>query len=211
MAVQPRSLAMYRAEQVIGLSGSIRLEDADGRRTIHNESELELRDAVLVDDPAGRTPGDRPLGTIAAGGVVELGGGPAGEVPTPGAGFDGPEPGPFLEALRRAREVRPENQGELRLVAWIPTPVGGQTFEPALDRHRGMTAVLVHLRHGNPPSPDGPRYNLLATGAGPPAEAEAAPTAAAPDPLTRAMALEQAARAARRQGASAPRMKPRGR
>ncbi len=35
-------------------------------------------------------------------------------------------------------------------------------IEPAIDRKRGFTAVLVHLRSGPPPSPDGKRYNLLA-------------------------------------------------
>jgi hypothetical protein len=37
-------------------------------------------------------------------------------------------------------------------------------MEPAVDRHRGFTAVLVHLRSGPPPSPDGRRYNRLAAG-----------------------------------------------
>ena len=74
----------------------------------------------------------------------------------------GPTPQPVLEELRRTWEERPENLGELRLVAWVPRPVRGQVFEPALDRHRGMTAVLVHLRYGNPPAPDTPRFNLLA-------------------------------------------------
>ena len=37
-------------------------------------------------------------------------------------------------------------------------------IEPAVDRHRGFTAVLVHLRSGSPPSPDGRRYNRLAAG-----------------------------------------------
>ena len=36
-------------------------------------------------------------------------------------------------------------------------------IEPAVDRHRGFTAVLVHLKSGSPPSPDGRRYNRLAS------------------------------------------------
>jgi hypothetical protein len=31
-----------------------------------------------------------------------------------------------------------------------------------VDRHRGFTAVVVHLRMGPSPAPDGPRYNFLA-------------------------------------------------
>jgi len=59
---------------------------------------------------------------------------------------------------------RPEEQGELRVVAWAANPIGGQVIEPAIDRRRGFTAILVHVRSGSPPSPDGRRYNLLAGG-----------------------------------------------
>ena len=37
-------------------------------------------------------------------------------------------------------------------------------IEPAVDRRRGFTAVMVHLRSGSPPSPDGLVYNRLAGG-----------------------------------------------
>jgi hypothetical protein len=162
LAVQPRSLAMFRAEQMLGLAGNIRLEDRADKRQIVNESDLELRDAVLVDFPSKGRRNERPLGTIPPGGTVDIAPDSKPPAPQSPAGFDGPDPAPMLEALRRDREDRPEDDGELRLVAWVPRPVGGQTFEPTLDRHRGMTAVLVHLRYGNPPSPEGPRYNLLA-------------------------------------------------
>ena len=161
-SVQPRSLAMFRGEQMLGLSGPIVLEDDQARRTVVNRSELELRDAVLVDFPGGGQRRETYLGTIAAGASVELGEKQPGPVPDRVEGHDGPDPAPLLAELRRNWEDRPENSGELRLVAWIPQPIGGQTFEPALDRHRGMTAVLVHLRYGNPPSPEGPRYNVRA-------------------------------------------------
>ena len=58
----------------------------------------------------------------------------------------GPDPNPFLDELRTTWERRDENQGELRLVAWVPGRSGGQVIEPAVDRHRGFTAVLVHLQ-----------------------------------------------------------------
>ena len=66
--------------------------------------------------------------------------------------------------MRTSLGDREEDQGELRLVAWVAAPIGGQVIEPAIDRQRGFTAVLVHLRSGTPPSPDGRRYNLLAEG-----------------------------------------------
>jgi hypothetical protein len=50
-------------------------------------------------------------------------------------------------------------------VAWVPGTVGGEAIDPPVDRRRGFTAVLVHLRSGPPPGPDGPRYNLMAPGA----------------------------------------------
>jgi len=115
---------------------------------------------------------------------LSLGGARAGEVPEEIKGFEGPDPAPLLAELRQTREAaRPENDGELRLVAWTPGPVGGQSFEPALDRHRGLTAVVVHLRYGNPPSPEGPRFNLLASGAErwvPPSEPIQAPQTGVP-------------------------------
>ncbi len=172
-SVQPRSLAMFRGEQMLGLSGPIVLEEDQARRTVVNRSELELRDAVLVDFPGGGQRRETYLGTIAAVASVELGEQQPGSVPDRIEGYDGPDPAPLLAELRRNWEDRPENSGELRLVAWTPRPIGGQTFEPALDRHRGMTAVLVHLRYGSPPSPDGPRYNVRAAGEAKAATSEA--------------------------------------
>ena len=73
----------------------------------------------------------------------------------------GPDANPFLDVLRTSLGDREEDQGELRLVAWVSGTSRGQVIEPAIDRKRGFTAVLVHLRSGPPPSPDGKRYNLL--------------------------------------------------
>jgi hypothetical protein len=76
----------------------------------------------------------------------------------------GPDANPFLNALQASLGEREEDQGELRLIAWIKSTVDGQMIDPPIDRKRGFTAVLVHLRSGPPPSPDGKRYNLLAEG-----------------------------------------------
>ncbi len=60
-SVQPRSLAMFRSEQMMGLSGPIVLEEKASLRSVVNQSEYELRDAVLVDFPGGgEAAGDLP-------------------------------------------------------------------------------------------------------------------------------------------------------
>ncbi|HZW31291.1 MAG TPA: hypothetical protein VFF52_11320 [Isosphaeraceae bacterium] len=164
LSVQPRSLSFFRAEEMATLAGSIKIEGDGSNRRLVNDSELELRDATLVDlsGPNQRT--EHALGTIAAKTSVAI----AAERSAPAAGpfaFEpGPDPNPVLHALRTTWEPREENRGELRLVAWVARTMPGQVIEPPVDRHRGFTAVIVHLRSGPPPSPDGPRYNLLALG-----------------------------------------------
>ena len=59
---------------------------------------------------------------------------------------------------------RPEDLGEVRLIAWIPGPRGGQTIEPAVNIHKGFTLVVAHLKIGATPDPASPRYNVLARG-----------------------------------------------
>ena len=110
-----------------------------------------------------RGPTDRRetyLGTISPGASVAVESRPAPRPtrPRPTRSTRSGSSAPF----RRAYDDRPENQGEIRLVAWSPSPLKGQKVEPAVDRHRGFTAVVVHLRDGPPPSPDGPLYNRAA-------------------------------------------------
>ncbi len=164
--VQPRSLAMFRAEVMMPLGGAIRLAETAGKREVINESGLELRDAVLVESTGPDTRSERFLGTIKPGASAEI---EAQAQPgdQPLARVDagpGPDANPFLEALRKSWEAREENQGELRLVAWAASTIAGQVIEPPIDRKRGFTAILVHLRSGAAPSPDGKRYNLMAAG-----------------------------------------------
>jgi hypothetical protein len=158
---------MFRAEQMLTLKGPIRLDEEGGARRLVNESELELRDAILVESGGSDEPLERWLGTIKPGESVTIAAGAGQPPPGPVASADGPDPNPFLESLRNNWEQRAENRGELRLVAWVPTPVGGQVIEPAVDRRRGFTAVLVHVRMGSPPSPDGRLYNSLAAARAP--------------------------------------------
>ena len=110
--VQPRSLAMFRAEQMATLTGTIRLEtDAEGSRRIVNGTDLELRDAVLVDLDGAGGRRETPLGTIA----------PGSNDPHRGRRGPGPrpewsgwlDPGPLLEAgpgLRR--RIGPRTGGD---------------------------------------------------------------------------------------------------
>ena len=65
--VEPRSLAMYRAEQMVSIDGPILLQEGDqGTRTLSNRLGLDLHDAVLV--ASGDEPGDSnryyPLGSV---------------------------------------------------------------------------------------------------------------------------------------------------
>ena len=106
--VQPRSLAMFRAEQMLSLSGSI----TPGRRTraermLVNRSDLELRDAVLVDFPGperaaarftwGRSRRGRAWSLDAERGQARC--------PSEVEGFEGPDPAPLLAELRQSREA----------------------------------------------------------------------------------------------------------
>jgi hypothetical protein len=158
--VQPRSLSLFRAEQVVPLRGSISLAELEGTRLLVNQSELTLHNATLI-EPIGDQRRERSLGTIGPGETVELDR-PESAQPISLQDYDGPDPRPILELLKTTWGERPEDAGEVRLVAWLPRPLDGPVVEPPLDRRRGMTCVVVHLRFDNPPSPSGPRYDLLA-------------------------------------------------
>ncbi len=101
--VQPRSLAMFRAEEMLNLGGAIRLAETTDRREIVNESGLELKDAVLIESTGPGKRRERLLGTIAPGASVEIGE-KAGTEPLERVDAGpGPDPNPFLEALRSSR------------------------------------------------------------------------------------------------------------
>ncbi len=176
LGVQPRSQSMFRAEQMTPLAGVVRVEGEGAGRIVKNETNLELHDAVLIEHRGRDSRVDTPLGTIAAGGERRV------DEPSPEPservlGFGGLAPTAILNELRAAYEPREENRDELRLVAWTTGSAGGQVIDPPVDRHRGFTLVLVHLKRSAPPAPDGPRYNVLARrglpGAGPPPAAPA--------------------------------------
>jgi hypothetical protein len=164
--VQPRALAMFRAEQMVNLPGSVTLVDTAGERRVVNGTDLELRDAVAV-DVGGRV--QYRLGTIPPGGSAALGQAlPLHEPPRRASDEEADEPEPeslaaapdkdrwidpepFLERLRNYDWRRPEDRREWRLVAWNPQPHPGQQLRPSVDRHRGLRLVLAHLDYGPTP------------------------------------------------------------
>jgi hypothetical protein len=158
--VQPRSLSLFRAEEMLDLQGTISLVTEGGAPRVVNASGLVLRDAVLVDMEGPEDRRETYLGTIEPGATVSWK--PAGDRAVSRKAKGELNPEPFLKAFRAHREPGPENQGELRLVAWCDRAMPGQKIEPAVDRQRGFTAVVAHLRMGPPPAPDGPTYNRLA-------------------------------------------------
>ena len=112
-----------------------------------NGSELELRDAILIDQAGPAERRERWLGTIAAGAAVEIDG-PAGAetAGTRRRRAPAPTPNPFLAELRTNWEPREENQGELRLVAWVAGDDrragdrAGRRSAPRLHRGPGPSA-----------------------------------------------------------------------
>ena len=79
------------------------------------------------------------------------------------------DPKPYLRKLTRYDFHRPEDRGEVRLVAWAADPHPGETIAPKVDRHRGFRLVVAHLRYDATPevSGDPPTSNVSP----PPAEA----------------------------------------
>jgi hypothetical protein len=162
------------------MAGAIRLEEAESGRKVVNGSELELRDATLIDitGPDRDQWKERYLGMIAPGASVDIDGADAAKAPPKIDAGPGPDLGTFLRAVRTTWERRDINVGEIRLVAWVARSLPGQVIDPPPDRQRGFTAVLVHLRNGPPPSPDGEQYNRLALG--PEKPLELSPSAISP-------------------------------
>jgi hypothetical protein len=156
--VQPRSISLFRAEQMVEMAGAIRLDTTQNPPRVVNGSEIELRDAVVIDVDAEGEKYETVLGTIKPGQSVEL----KQSAGKPSQSDRGAlDLTPVMRNLAYYREDLPENRGEMRLVAWTPKVVPGQMLDPPVDRRRGVTAVVVHLKYGPPPSPDGPSYDRL--------------------------------------------------
>ncbi len=150
--VQPRSLAMFRAEAMVNLPGGLIFTGDMETGKIENGTNMEIHDAVLV-DPATKT--SKPLGTIAPNMIVKLDQPPA---PGKAAEVSWTTVKPYLDILTEYSFERPEDAGEVRLVGWVADPHPGQVITPKVDRRRGFRLVIAHLRYGPPPDPAGPNY-----------------------------------------------------
>jgi hypothetical protein len=163
--VQPRSLAMFRAEQMASLPGTVTLSPpGQGPRSIVNESGLDLNDAWVIEVRPEKEFLGVSLGSIASGAKVPLGKLENVEPQAP-VGSGQLDPGAFLNLLlKRSAAMRPEEVGELRLIAWSKNPLSGQSIDPPVDRQRGFTLVVAHLQPSPLLDPASERYNALAFG-----------------------------------------------
>src|SRR5262249_2497428 len=104
--VQPRSLSLFRAEQMVNLSGAISLVTEDTPARVVNASDLELRDAVLIDVNGPNDRKETYLGTIAPDSSVEVK--PAPAPPAERTAKGEIDRAPFLREFRSYVEDRPE-------------------------------------------------------------------------------------------------------
>jgi len=174
--VQPRSLAMFRAEEMVNLPGGCTLSRQGDSYRVLNSTNLELRDAVVVRVATRDRPEERyHFGTLSPGAAatgVKLELKPPEPVsptsretpetlaawitiakPKAGGQSSISPAEPYLEMLRSYNWNRPEDAGEWRLVAWSPKPQPGQVITPKVDRHRGFQLVVAHLNYGGEPIP----------------------------------------------------------
>jgi hypothetical protein len=167
--VQPRSLAMFRAEEMMSLNpGTVALSPpGDEPRSIVNSLGLDLKDVWVVevgtekDSRNGVYLGSIPNGAKIPIGTLEK----LDQKAWTKTSSEKLNPQPFLNLiLDRSVTTRPEEVGELRLIAWADKPVAGQVIEPAVDRHRGFTLVVAHLEASPILSPDAARYDARAAG-----------------------------------------------
>jgi len=170
--VQPRSLSLFRAEQMPSVPGTVAFtpsDDLNALKTIRNDFGFDLADAwvVKVAWDADELKGVH-LGAIAAEASV-----PLGELDDLDLGDDKEkadtlDPAPFQALLLRSSvSDRAEDLGEIRLVGRIDKLMPGQTIDPPVDRHRGFTLVVAHLKAAPLPQPDSPRYNSAVMGGEP--------------------------------------------
>ncbi len=165
--VQPRSLAMFRAEAMVDLGGALQLVGGPGNGKLVNGTDLDLHDAVLI-DTAGRR--EFWLGEVAHWPKTEPEqAAKAHEVnlamledrrsePSKALrGIGWADVASYLQSLRDYRWPGPEDVGEIRLVAWTEAPHPGERLTPGVDRHRGFRLVVAHLRYGMP-DPSRPPY-----------------------------------------------------
>ncbi len=137
--VQPRSLSMFRAEQMLTLSGAIRLDEEGGKRRLVNGGELELRDAILIDRAGPDAQRERWLGSIAAGAVVELGGTAAEQPPDAHRGRPWSRRQPYLGGIAHELGTPRRKSGRAS-----PGRLGRRDDRRASDRAGRRSAPRFH-------------------------------------------------------------------
>ena len=183
--VQPRSLGMFRGEQMSALGGTISLDDSGPTWKVANQTTLRLVDAAVVDV-------DRRLiariGTIEPESAVDvaetvfasLKDDEAEKVAQEKAKQEESDKGegavkqpvaqqalsfePFYERFLRYVTGRVEDGGEIRLIARVEWPDGtapGRELTPAVDRQRGFGLVVVHLKYASTPDPASVHYDSV--------------------------------------------------
>lgn len=164
LAIQPRSLGMFRAESLGAIPGGLVLEtDREGHKIVRNGTGLTLHDATIVDVARNSR---YTIGELPAGAAVPLSSpGPRSRVVEEDIGYVSPtgslgaaawlEPAPFLEKLIGFDFQTPEDRNEWRLVAWTEDSHPGMELRPRVNRHRGLRLVLAHLEYGPSPEPAG--------------------------------------------------------
>ena len=164
LLVQPRSLALFRAEQMPSLPGTVSLagsDQPDQPRTITNRLGFDLAEAWVV--KVGRDPKQikgLSLGAIANGTSVPLGDLAPLELGEKSGKPNSLDPLPFERLLLKASVVgQAEEEGEIRLIGRVDKLMPGQTIDPPVDRQRGFTLVVAHLKPAPLPDPASRRYN----------------------------------------------------
>ena len=155
---------MFRAEQMLDLAGPIVLEARGTRqRVVNRERAGAPRRRARRHRGPRRAPRERSWARSPRAASVELEGiGDRAATAATAEGYDGPDPQSVPGGTARdlggpAREPGRDPAGRLD-----PAPGAGAGLRAGARPPPRLTAVVVHLRYGNPPAPDGPRSTSLA-------------------------------------------------
>ena len=167
LLVQPRSLSLFRAEQMPNLPGTVEFQADDQSATagtITNKLGFDLADAWVVRVDNSKLPHGRHLGALAQGAAVPLGDLADLALEDEAEKPNTLDPAPFEKLLLRSSQAtRPDEVGAIRLVGRVDQLMPGQTIDPPVDRQRGFTLVVAHLKPAPLPDPASKRYNTAIT------------------------------------------------
>lgn len=160
--VQPRSISYYRSEQMVGLPGPIRMLKNGDDTIIENRTKLNLHDVTVTGPENARI----VLGELGAGASRSISNPidpPQASAPVARKEIMGKlDPQPFVDILVENPVKSYEDESAWRLTGWSDTMIEGVQVEPAPDRVRGFTLVVVNLKSGDAPNPSDRIYNRFA-------------------------------------------------